>query len=69
MKISEQFQHEQYAEEQFERTANGLTEETFDEWKRRKEAVSKFFKERQEFKDRRAAMIDNSMFGNPYNHS
>lgn len=43
MEVSEQYHYEQYAEEQYERTANGFAEETFIEWKNRKEAAKKIF--------------------------
>ena len=40
-----QYPYEQYAEEQYERTANGLKEETFIAWKHRKIELGKFFAE------------------------
>lgn len=43
METTEQFQKEQWAEEQFERTANGLAEETFAQWKIRKQAMAELF--------------------------
>ena len=39
METNEKYHYEQYAEEQFERTANGFAEETFVQWKIRKQAM------------------------------
>ena len=50
MEATEKFHYEQYAEEQFERTANGFEEETFVQWKRRKEAMRKLFAKLREEK-------------------
>lgn len=45
MELNEQYEHQQYAEEQYERTANGLEEETLIAWKHRKIEEGKLFAE------------------------
>lgn len=45
---NEKYHYEQYAEEQYERTAEGFEEETFVEWRKRRQAQSERFRRLRE---------------------
>ena len=44
--MKDEYLREAYAEEMFERRANGIPTCSFAEWKRRREAIAKLFEER-----------------------